>query len=367
MKKTALAILIATACVSAIAQEPFTAAIVIEPTTGQVLYEKNPNQPLPTASMIKMMTLLVVMDQIKSGDLALDAPVTVSAKTSKMGGSQVYLKEGEVFPLTDLIAATMVHSGNDAAMALAEGVGGSEQAFVTLMQDKAQELGLKNSEIHSPHGLPAEGDDHPDRMSPADLAKVGMAVMKEPLLNQLARVQEMPFRGGAFTLYNPNRLLRLYPDATGIKTGYHDKAGFCVTAAAKRGDMELIAVVMGSLKREDAFESAARLFSEAFARYKVIHVVKRGTVMSAQAAVDGGQAPAVRVVAGTDAKVLVKRGGEKSIQLALNSSGADAPVLKFQRVGTILVKVGGKTLQQIPALALTEVAKQPWWKRLLPF
>lgn len=142
--------------------DPYTAAIVIEPTTNTVIYEKNADQPYPTASMIKMMTLLVVMDHIKDGSLTLDTPVTTSAKASKMGGSQVYLKQGEVFPVRDLIAATMVHSANDAAQALAEQVGGTDDAFVELMRDKAKELGLKNYDINSPHGLPAEeGGDKP--------------------------------------------------------------------------------------------------------------------------------------------------------------------------------------------------------------
>lgn len=369
MKKSALVLALSLFSIPAVAQEPepYTAAIVVEPTTGQVLYEKNSSQPYPTASMMKMMTLLVVMDQVNSGAVTLDTPVTVSGNASKKGGSQVYLKEGETFPLKDLIAATMVHSGNDAATALAERVAGSEDAFVSLMRDKAQELGLKNTDIHSPHGLPAEGDDKPDVMSAADLAKVGIEVMKHPLLAQLARVAEMPFRGGAFTMYNPNRLLRMYPEATGIKTGFHDDAGFCVTASAKRGDLELVAVVMGSKRKDDNFESAARLFSEAFARYRMVPLVKKGTVMSTSAAIAGGEPAAVPVVAGSDARVLVKRGEEKTLQLALSAAGTEAPVRKFQRVGTILVKQGGRTIHQIPALALHDVAKQPWWKRLLPF
>jgi D-alanyl-D-alanine carboxypeptidase (penicillin-binding protein 5/6) len=204
-------------------------------------------------------------------------------------------------------------------------------------------------------------------MSPADLAKVGLEVMKHPVLAQLAKVQEMPFRGGAFTMYNPNRLLKIYPDATGIKTGYHGKAGFCVTAAAKRGDMELVAVVMGSQRKEDNFESAARLFSEAFARYQMVPLVKKGTVMTTSASVEGGAADSVRVVAGDDAKMLLRRGQQGDVQLALTSEGVTAPIRKFQRVGTIVVKQGGKTVRQIPALALDEVAKESWWKRLLPF
>lgn len=353
--------------VPSLAQEPYTAAIVLEPTTGRVLFEKNSNQPLPTASMIKMMTLLVVMDHIKEGTISLDTPVTISAKASRMGGSQVFLKQGETFPVRDLIAATMVHSANDAAMALAERVGGTEEAFVQLMRMKQQELKLKNTDIHSPHGLPAEGDDQPDVMSPADLARVGIEVQKHPLLREFSVMQTMPFRGGVFIMNNPNRLLKIYPEATGIKTGYHSKAGFCVTASARRGNLDLIAVVMGSQRKQDNFESAANLFSEAFARYRMLQPVKRGTVMTHSAKVDGGTTDAVQVVAGDSANVLVDRGEGQKLELVLRTDQVKAPVRKFQRVGTIIVKSGGKPVAQIPALALNDVARASLLQRLWPF
>jgi serine-type D-Ala-D-Ala carboxypeptidase (penicillin-binding protein 5/6) len=369
MRTVLITILTAAFTLAAVAQnpEPYTAALVLEPTTGQVLYAKNPDQPFPTASMIKMMTLLVVMDHVKSGHISLETPVTVSAKSSKMGGSQVYLRHGEVFTVRDLIAATMVHSANDAAVSLAEAVSGTDQAFVIEMREKAQELGLTNTNIHSPHGLPPSPGAQTDTMSPADLAKVGIEVMKDPLLAELATVQTMPFRGGVFTMYNPNRLLKMYPHATGIKTGFTVAAGFCVTASAKRGDMELIAVVMGSQRKNDNFESAAKLFSEAFAQYQMVPLVKKGTVMTTHASVKGGAADSVRVVAGEDVKLLLKKGDAKNVSLAFSSSGAEAPIRQFQQVGTILVKQGDQTLQQVPALALAEVPKQSLWKRLMPF
>jgi len=346
---------------------PYTAAIVLEPTTGRILFEKNSNQALPTASMIKMMTLLVVMDEIKEGTITLDTPVTVSAKASRMGGSQVFLKQGETFPVKDLIAATMVHSANDAAMALAERVGGTEEAFVPLMRTKAQQLGLKNTDIHSPHGLPAEGEDQPDVMSPADLARVGMEIMKFPLIRQLAVLQTMPFRGGVFIMNNPNRLLRMYPDATGIKTGYHGKAGFCVTASARRGNLDLIAVVVGSQRKQDNFESAANLFSEAFARYRMLQPVKKGTVMTGAARISGGSVDSVKVVAGDTANVLVDRGEGQKIELLLKIDTVKAPIRKFQKVGLIIVRQGGKPIAQIPALAVNDVARASLMQRLWPF
>ncbi len=366
MKSLTLFLLVALAAAGVLAQEPYTAALVIEPTTGKVLYEKNSNQPYHTASMIKMITLLVVMDEINAGELSLDDPVTTSAKASQLGGSQVYLAHNEVFPVRDLIAAVKVHSANDAALALAEHIGGSQEGFVAMMRAKARELGLQNTQIFTPHGLPAP-DEEADMMSPVDLAKVGIQTMKHPLLNELGVKQTMPFRDGKFTMYNPNRLLKIYPNATGIKTGYHGKAGFCVTASARKGNMDLIAVVMGTERREDNFNSAAKLFSEAFANYQMSDAVKRGTVMTVPASIRGGASDSVQVVAGADAKVLLERGKEGGIQLSMIADPVEAPVAKFQRIGTIVVKQDGKTVAELPALALDEVPKQSLLKRLLPF
>ena len=348
--------------------DPYTAAIVIEPTTNTVIYEKNADQPYPTASMIKMMTLLVVMDHIKDGSLTLDTPVTTSAKASKMGGSQVYLKQGEVFPVRDLIAATMVHSANDAAQALAEQVGGTDDAFVELMRDKAKELGLKNYDINSPHGLPAEegGDKPPDVMSPRDLAIVGVEVMKNPLLRELAVQKTLPFRNGTFTMYNPNHLLSIYPYATGIKTGYHAKAGFCVTASARKNNMDLVGVVMGCQRKEDSFRSAAKLFSEAFAEWKMKPLIKGGTVMATPAKIRHGADSTVQVVAGGGANILTQRGHEGNVQMFMSSSGATAPIKRGQRVGTIIVKKDGKVIATVPALARADVAQEPWYRKFLP-
>ncbi|MEO8217865.1 MAG: D-alanyl-D-alanine carboxypeptidase family protein [Acidobacteriota bacterium] len=366
----ALALCLSTAVLAqsntAAGDEPYTAAIVIEPTTNTVIYEKNPDQPYPTASMIKMLTLLVVMDHIKDGSLTLDTPVTTSAHASKMGGSQVYLKQGEVFPVRDLIAATMVHSANDAAEALAEQVGGTDEAFVELMRQKAKDLGLKNYDINSPHGLPAAGEDKPDIMSPRDLAIVGIEIMKYPMLRELAQQKTMPFRDGKFTMYNPNHLLSIYPYATGIKTGYHAKAGFCVTASARKGDMDLVGVIMGCQRKEDSFRSAAKLFSVAFAEWQMRPLIKAGTVMATSVKIRHGAQPDVQVVAGGGTNVLTQRGHEGKIQMFLGSNGATAPIKRGQRVGTILVKRDGKVVATIPALARADVAQEAWYKKFLP-
>ncbi|MDX1582463.1 MAG: D-alanyl-D-alanine carboxypeptidase family protein [Thermoanaerobaculia bacterium] len=353
------------------AAEPYTAAIVLDPVTGKTLYEKNPNEPRPIASMTKMMTLLVVLDQIEAGNISWDTPVEVSAKASRMGGSQVYLKHREVFPVEDLVAATMVHSANDAAMALAETVAGTERGFVRMMNEKAEELGLENTSFNSPHGLPAEGSDEEDVMSPRDLAIVGWELMKSDRMRRLAATQTMPFRDGEFTMYNPNHLIRDYPLATGIKTGYHDRAGFCVTASAKKGEMELVAVVMGSKNKRDNFGSAEELFQRAFSSYERIEPVQAGKSLPKTVRVLEGEEDTVPVVAARSVPMTVPRGERPDIDVVIESSSAAAPISKSQQVGWIIVRQEGKPVAKVPALAARPVERASWlarlWAKIWPF
>jgi serine-type D-Ala-D-Ala carboxypeptidase (penicillin-binding protein 5/6) len=384
MKRTFIALAIAALAVPIFAQEEggpvspaiqnnpqgYTAAIVLEPSTGRVLYEHNADKPLPTASMAKMMTLLIAMEEIQAGNLSYDSPVTVSARASKMGGSQIYLRAGSVWPLKNLLIATMVHSANDAAEAIAEKIGGSAESFADLMNTRAQELGLKNSHFYDPHGLPAKAPSQNNVMSARDLAIVGQELMKHTFMRQLAVIPEMEFRNGTLArIYNPNRLLRFYEGATGIKTGFSGPAGFCVTASAKRNNMELVAVVMGaktSRGPESSFELAARLMNQAFMSYKMVTPVKQGAVV-AQASVNDGSAASVPVMAPKDVRALVKRGEEKGVSVKFNGGAVTAPVKRGQQIGTIVVQRGNETLAKVPAVAAQDVAKESWWKAFWPF
>ncbi len=287
-----------------------------------------------------------------------------------MGGSQVYLKQGETFPVRALVAATMVHSANDAAMALAQKVGGTEEAFVRMMNKRAKSLGLTHSEFHSPHGLPAVEGEQDDVMSPHDLAVLGIEVMKYPELRKLAQTQTMPFRDGQFTLYNPNHLLNFYPGATGIKTGYHEKAGFCVTASAHRDSMNLVAVVMGCRHKEDSFRSAADLMTEAFTDYRILVPVQKGEKLkplSIQQGVEGS----VPAVAARTVPIVAKRSGDPKLELVVSSTQPTAPISKGQQVGWIVVRKDGNPIARIKALAAADVAQAGWfsrtWDRVWPW
>jgi serine-type D-Ala-D-Ala carboxypeptidase (penicillin-binding protein 5/6) len=354
----------------------YSAAYVIETSTKQQLYALNENQTLPTASMAKMMTLLITMEEIRDGRLKYDTPVTVSARASKMGGSQVYLRAGSVWPVKNLIIATMVQSANDAAEALAEKIAGSAENFADLMNQRAQELGLKNSHFYDPHGLPNSQDpSHINTMSPHDLAILGMEVMKYQFLRDLAKTPEMPFRNATLEkIYNPNHLINPHKqnymdDATGIKTGYSGPAGYCVTASAKRGGMEVVAVVMGAKTGggpNGSFANAARLMNEALVNYRMVTPAKKGAQVG-QANVKDGRAKTVAVVAGADASALVKRGQDRNIKVSYSGGEVTAPVKKGQQIGTVLVQNGSETIAKIPALAVADIDKQAWWKSFWPF
>lgn len=384
MKRTLAVLLVAAIATAAFGQEEggpvssaiennptgFTAAFVLEPSTGRVLFEQNADEPLPVASMAKMMTLLIAMEEIQTGNLHYDTPVTVSARASQMGGSQIYLRAGSVWPIKNLLIATMVHSANDAAQAIAEKIAGSGESFADLMNHKAQELGLKNSRFYDPHGLPAENPSRNNVQSARDLAIVGQELMKHPFMRQLAVIPEMEFRNGTLArIYNPNRLLRFYEGATGIKTGYSGPAGFCVTASAKRNNMELVAVVMGaktSRGPQSSFEIAARLMNQAFVNYRMVTPLKQGTVV-AQASVSDGRAASVPVMAPKDVRALVKRGEERGVSVKFTGGPVTAPIKRGQQIGTIVVQREGKTLAKVPAVAAQDVPKEPWWKAFWPF
>ncbi|MBK5258157.1 MAG: D-alanyl-D-alanine carboxypeptidase [Thermoanaerobaculia bacterium] len=354
----------------------YTAAYVIESSTKRVLFAENEHRPLPTASMAKMMTLLITMEEIRDGRLKWDDTVQVSAKASKMGGSQIYLRAASVWPIKNLVIATMIQSANDAAQALAEKIGGSTEAFADMMNQRAADLGLEHTKFYDPHGLPNSAD--PSRintMCAHDLAILGMEVMKYPFMRQLAVIPEMEFRNATLQrIYNPNHLVNprkenYMESATGIKTGYSAPAGYCITASAKRNGMELVGVVMGAKPSKgplSSFGIAGRLFNEAFTQYRMVTPVKMGAVVG-QANVTGGQTATVPAVASSDAGALVKRGEEKGLQVSFAGNALTAPVKKGQPVGNVVVTANGQTIAKAPAVAGADIAKQSWWKSFWPF
>ncbi|HEX2163582.1 MAG TPA: D-alanyl-D-alanine carboxypeptidase family protein, partial [Thermoanaerobaculia bacterium] len=340
------------------------AELVVDAYTLEPLHERNAGRLLPTASMIKMLTGLVAADAVAKGEVDWDTPYTVSHEAALVGGSQVYLEEGETFTLEELLRATMIESANDAAFAVAELVAGSEEAFVGRMRAKARDLGLEGFRIYSPNGLPNEETaSRDDRLTARQLATIGQAVLAEPQLAEYAQTPLSWFRDHTFQLFSFNYLLRRYEPAMGIKTGYHRRADFNVTAAAEQDGARLIAVLMGCERKGQLFGRAEELFEASFDRYRPVTVVSRGERLEAAVSVDGAAA-AVPVVAARAVHLALPRGVTVPIDLLVVPDGAQAPVAAGEPVGRIVVRQGERVIGETPALAAEAVAEVPWWQRM---
>ena len=245
------------------------AVLLMEKETGEILYEKASHDKLEPASVTKIMTLLLVMEAMDSGAFTLESTVQVSARAASMGGSQVYLKEGEVMTVHDLLKAVAVASGNDASVALAEYIAGSESAFVERMNQRAAELGMEDTTFLNCTGLPAPGH----LTSAHDIALMSRElILHHPQIREYSTIWMDSLRDGAFQLANTNKLVRFYEGCTGLKTGSTDAAGFCVSATAERDGMELIAVVLGCPDKDARSRDAQALLNFGFATYTVMEV-----------------------------------------------------------------------------------------------
>ncbi len=239
-------------------------AICIEPDTGHVLFEENADIVRPPASMIKLIMMLLVSEGIDAGDWTLEQPITASAKAERMGGTQVYLSEGEVWSLGKLMEAIAVSSANDAAMAVAEGLWGSEEAYRTRMNERAAELGMTNTKFVSVHGLPPDKGEDPDATTARDMAILAAECVASERIMTWVGTKEYVFREGAQPFYNTNKLLWRMEGCDGLKTGYIRAAGFCVSATAQHNGKRLVSVVMGHPSKYGRFNLAQQLMEEAF-------------------------------------------------------------------------------------------------------
>ncbi len=343
-------------------EAPYRAALLMDQDSGEVFFAHDENLPWPPASMVKMMTVLIAMEQVRAGALSLDDPVPTSAWASRMGGSQVYLAEGEQFPLRDMLAAIMISSANDASVAVAERIAGSTEAFVEMMNQRAKELGMKSSEFHTVHGLPPAAGQKPDLMSAADLAILARKLMEFPEVRQWAATAEAPFRNGSFIMRNTNHLIRTYDGATGLKTGYYAAAGFEVTATATRDGLNLIAVVLGAPTKQGCFQEAAKLLSKGFTSYRAVQPVKAGQSVGAQIAVSGGKERFFTGEAARDLRLVLPRQEARQLRVEVKvPAQVSAPVTKGQVVGEIIAVQGDKEISRIDVLAPRDIERTSWW------
>ena len=322
-------------------------ALLMEKETGTVLFEQNAHQKLEPASVTKVMTLLLVMEAVDSGRLALEDTVTVSAHAAGMGGSQVYLKEGEQMTVAEMLKCVTVVSGNDCAVALAEHLAGSETAFVTLMNQRAQELGMADTTFLNCTGLPAAGH----MTSAYDIALMSRElILHHPSIRTYTTLWMDSIRGGEFGLTNTNRLIRFYSGATGLKTGSTDAAGYCISATAERDGMELIAVVMKSPTSAQRFEDAKAMLDYGFANYALAQVWPDAPLAPVDVLL-GTQAQ-VQPVLERDCRLLVAKGEESRLTTRLTlAENVEAPVEEGQTLGKMEVFVDDQLRDTIPILA----------------
>ena len=332
-------------------------AVLMEKETGALLYEKESHQQLEPASVTKVMTLLLIMEDLDSGRLSKKDLVTVSAAAAGMGGSQVYLKEGEQLSAGELIKCIAVVSGNDAAVAMAEHLAGSEAAFVERMNRRAQELGMKDTAFVNCTGLPAAGH----HSSAYDIALMSRElILHHPDIRTYTTIWMDSIRDGAFGLTNTNRLVRFYPGATGLKTGSTDSALYCLSATAERDGMELIAVVLGSPTSADRFETAKALLNYGFAGYSLVTVAPSEPISPIPVTL--GTADSVQPVLTQESQILLPKAeaGKVSTTLSLPDT-LQAPVEKGQELGSLTVLVDGKENQKLPLVAQEEVPRLTLW------
>ena len=360
MKKWMAALLAVSLCIlparAAVAGAPEVAAgaaVLMEKETGTVLYEEHAHDKLEPASVTKVMTLLLVMEAIDNGTLGVDETVQVSARAASMGGSQVYLKEGETMTVRDLLKAVAVVSGNDAAVTLAERVAGSESAFVERMNQRAAELGMADTTFMNCTGLPAAGH----LTSAHDIAVMSRElILRHPAIREYTTIWMDSIRDGAFQLSNTNKLIRFYDGATGLKTGSTDAALYCLSATAERDGMELIAVILKSPTSAQRFETAKSMLDFGFANYTVLDAHPAQALAPVDVLL--GEAEQVQPVLAGTSRVLVEKAqiNEVETRIALTPN-VEAPVEEGQKLGEMTVLVGGEVKETIPIVADRAVAR----------
>jgi len=335
---------------------PVSSCILIEKDSGKILYEKNANEKLPPASVTKIMTVLLVMEAIESGQLTLDMQIEASEHASQMGGSQIYLKPGEVFSVDDLLKAVVVASANDAAVMLAEAVSGSEESFVAKMNERAKELGMTNTNFVNVCGLDVDGH----LTTAHDIALMSAELLRHPLIKNYSKIWTDTLREGTFGLTNTNKLVRSYNGITGLKTGFTSKAMYCLSATAERDGMELIAVVMGAHNSAVRFDSAAKLLNYGYANYAVYRPEVPEEDLSVPVIM--GTEPAVSGHIEDMKPLVLEKGKTAGItpQLILFEN-VKAPVVKGQKIGELILKADGEILVRENVVAVKDVPKESFF------
>ena len=333
---------------------PAPSYVLMERSTGEVLLEHNAHERLRPASVTKVMTLLLIMEALDDGRIGWDDMVQTSAAAAAKGGSQIYLEENEQLPLEEMLKSIVVSSANDCACAMAEHIAGSEEAFAVLMNKRAAELGMKDTHFVNASGLDADGH----ISTAADVAKMACELLKHDVIKNYTTIWTDTLRNGKTQLVNTNKLIRFYEGATGLKTGTTDKAGYCVTASAKKNGTELVAVILDGQTSDLRFTAAKALLNYGFANFETAFP-QIGEEALLEVPVRGGQKSYVKLEGAKNNRLLTEkgRGGDIEVKIELEPS-VDAPVAKGRILGHAVFSLDGETLMTKELYACEEVKQK---------
>ncbi|CAM3567302.1 D-alanyl-D-alanine carboxypeptidase family protein [Marinicrinis lubricantis] len=337
-------------------------AILIDADTGTVIYEKNPHEKLPPASITKVMSMLLIMEALDEGRIKLTDMVRTSEYAASMGGSQIFLEPGEEMSVNDMLKGIAMASGNDATVAMAEKIAGSEEMFVQMMNDKAKELGLKDTHFVNTNGLPAE--EH--YSSAYDIAMMSRELLKhEEIIQYTSKYQDYLRQDSdnPFWLVNTNKLVRFYPGADGLKTGFTSEAKFCLAATAKRNNFRIISVVMGEPNTKTRNAEVSQLFDYAFAHYDNVPIYKKGDVIG-KLKIRKAELEEMELKADQHYSILTKKGqspDQFTHEIVLDPK-LKAPIQKDQQIGELVVKNGDEIIKKFPIKSDQAIDKATWWQ-----
>ena len=342
-------------------------AVLMDASSGKILFEKNAHDKRPCASITKVMTLLLVMDALDSEKIRLDDVVTTSAHAASMGGSDIWLEEGEQMTVDDMIKATAVASANDAAVALAEHICGTEDDFVAAMNARAKELGMKDTTFKNCNGLDEEGH----LTSACDVALMSKALIAHPKIFDYTGIWLDSLRGGETQIVNTNKLLRTYDGITGLKTGTTGDAGSCITATAERNGTSLVGVVLGADSGTARFKDAAALLDYGFANFENVSLSLTDELDPIN--VDGGMEPRVDLTCDAAASLTLPKGEKEKLKRSVTiEESIPAPVIAGDKVGSITFTLNGDELASFDIFAANDVEKKSFssifsllWKALI--
>ena len=330
-------------------------AIIMEYSTGKILYENNSHEKMAPASMTKMMSLLLIMEAIENGNLKWDDMITVSSNASSMGGSQILLETGEQMSVEDLVKGVSIASGNDAVVALAEAVAGTEENFVNMMNDKAKELGLNDTNFKNCHGL----DEANHYSSAHDMAVIARELLSHEKILEFSSVYETYLRENTdrkIWLVNTNKLVRFKQGVDGLKTGYTETAGYCLTATMKKDNMRIIATVMGESDASTRNSEVASMLDYAFANYKLEKLLSTDSVVKKKS-ISKAKVGNVEIVPTKDVTILLKKTDNITPTYDIKLNNIKAPIKKGDVVGKLIVKNDSETLQEIDLTVKKDVKK----------